>query len=192
MDSLSCHENGLRTLGRRTLLEPIEWTADGWFRAEGGDLSQPMRKPTTARTSPSAPALSDDFSRDRMGVQWSFHEPAAGEANRARYERGGLRIQGRGTSPANSSPLTCIVGDRSYQAELSHDLIGDAEAGLLLFYNHKAFVGIGFTPDTLKIFEYAEELTWACRPHKMRTLRLRIHNDENVVTQSFSLDDGEN
>jgi xylan 1,4-beta-xylosidase len=29
------YENGLRTLGRQTLLEPIEWTADGWFRARG-------------------------------------------------------------------------------------------------------------------------------------------------------------
>ena len=29
------YENGFRTLGRQTLLEPIEWTDDGWFRAKG-------------------------------------------------------------------------------------------------------------------------------------------------------------
>ncbi|HMA51286.1 MAG TPA: family 43 glycosylhydrolase, partial [Magnetospirillaceae bacterium] len=29
-------ENSFRTLGRQTLLEPIEWTKDGWFRAKGG------------------------------------------------------------------------------------------------------------------------------------------------------------
>jgi xylan 1,4-beta-xylosidase len=29
------YENGFRTLGRQTLLEPIEWTTDGWFRAKG-------------------------------------------------------------------------------------------------------------------------------------------------------------
>lgn len=185
------YENGFRTLGRQTLLEPIEWTADGWFRAKGGDLSQPMRKPAGAKASLPAPALSDDFSHDRMGVQWSFHRPADDdEDRRARYVPGGLTIRGRGTSPADSSPLTCIVGDRSYRADLSIDLIGEAEAGLLLFYNDKAFVGMGFTPETLKIFEYSEELSWARRPHETRTLRLRLHNDENVLTQYYSFDEG--
>ena len=31
------YENGFRTLGRQTLLEPMEWTDDGWFGATGGD-----------------------------------------------------------------------------------------------------------------------------------------------------------
>ena len=26
------YENGFRTLGRQTLIQPVEWTADGWFR----------------------------------------------------------------------------------------------------------------------------------------------------------------
>ncbi|MFX8680974.1 family 43 glycosylhydrolase, partial [Acinetobacter baumannii] len=39
------YEKGYHTLGRQTLLEPIEWTADGWFRAVGGDLSRPLPKP---------------------------------------------------------------------------------------------------------------------------------------------------
>lgn len=38
------YENGFRTLGRRTPLEPVEWTADGWFRAKAGDLSRPLPK----------------------------------------------------------------------------------------------------------------------------------------------------
>ena len=36
------YENGYRTLGRQTLLEPIAWTADGWPKALGGDLSRPL------------------------------------------------------------------------------------------------------------------------------------------------------
>ncbi|WP_229491749.1 family 43 glycosylhydrolase [Massilia sp. HP4] len=48
-------ENGYRTLGRQTLLEPVEWTDDGWFRALGGDLSRPL---TTTTSSPGAiPAM---------------------------------------------------------------------------------------------------------------------------------------
>ncbi|MET0267510.1 MAG: family 43 glycosylhydrolase, partial [Duganella sp.] len=157
------YENGFRTLGRQTLLEPIEWTADGWFRARGGDLSRPMPKPTGGKAGPAGHALSDDFSRSRLGVQWAFHDPAADEQQRARYlpQGAGLELAARGASPADSRPLTCGVGERSYEAEITLTLSGQAEAGLLLFYNNKAYVGLGFTPDTIKTFQYAEEHGWA-------------------------------
>jgi xylan 1,4-beta-xylosidase len=184
------YENGFRTLGRQTLLEPIAWTADGWFRSLGGDLSKPIRKPRGGKAGPSGVSLSDDFSADRFGRQWAFHDPAPDEASRAAYETQALRLKGKGGSPADSSPLTCMVGDRAYEAEISLDLIGEAEGGILLFYNHKAFVGLGFTPTALKTFQYAEELTWARAAHQARSLRLRVRNDENVVTYHYSYDDG--
>jgi xylan 1,4-beta-xylosidase len=56
------YENGFRTLGRQPLLEPIEWTRDGWFHAKGGTLSKPMAKPRKGLPGPSGFALSDDFS----------------------------------------------------------------------------------------------------------------------------------
>ena len=80
------YENGFHTLGRQTLLEPIEWTADGWFRAKGGDLSQPIAKPAGGEAGPAGFALSDDFSTDKFGLQWAFHNPAADEMNRVRRE----------------------------------------------------------------------------------------------------------
>ncbi|EJL32230.1 beta-xylosidase [Caulobacter sp. AP07] len=184
------YENGFRTLGRQTLLAPVEWTADGWFRVLGGDLSKPLPKPKGGRAGPSGLALSDDFTVDRMGVQWAFHDPAADEASRAGYEPKGLRIKGRGASPADSAPLTCTVGDRAYEVEITIELRGEAEGGLLLFYNHKAFVGLGFTPSSLKTFEYSEELAWARKPHDARVMRLRIGNDDNVVTYHYSYDEG--
>jgi xylan 1,4-beta-xylosidase len=184
------YENSFRTLGRQTLLEPIEWTSDGWFRAKGGDLSKPLPKPKGGKTSAAGFALSDDFKTSRFGVQWSFFEPAAGEMQRASYEADGLRITAKGNSPADSSPLTCLVGDRSYVAELTIDLIGQAEGGLLLFYNHKAFVGVGFTPDTMKTFEYADELPWARQAMRTSSVRIRVTNDNNVVTWHYSHDDG--
>ena len=56
------YENGFRTLGRQTLLEPVEWTSDGWFRARGGTLAQPLPKPRGGRAgprcSPTTPARS--------------------------------------------------------------------------------------------------------------------------------------
>lgn len=184
------YENGLRTLGRQTLLEPIVWTADGWFRALGGDLSRPMQKPRGGKTGAAGRALSDDFSQDRFGVQWRFHNPAPDELARARFVPGGLEIQGRGTGPADSAPLTCGVGDRSYEAEVTLDLLGAAEGGFLLFYNHKAFVGLGCTPQGIKTFEYGEDQAWNRIAHPASSVRLRITNIENVVTFHYSYDGG--
>lgn len=184
------YENGFRTLGRQTLLEPIEWTGDGWFKAKGGDLSKPMSKPAKGKPGPAGFALSDDFSSDRLGVQWSFHDPLPDEARRVSYDDNTLRLAGAGTSPADSSPLTCIVGDRSYQAEVTLELVGNGEGGLLLFYNHKAFAGIGFTAEELRVYQYAEEQVWARQKTAGRRVRIRMTNDRNVVTFHHSRDEG--
>lgn len=98
------YENGFRTLGRQAILEPIEWTGDGWFRARGGSLDKPLHKPKGGSASPAGQALSDDFSSNRFGVQWSFFAPGPEEMRRARYDGKGLVIKGKGSSPADCSP----------------------------------------------------------------------------------------
>ena len=185
------YENSRRTLGRQTLLEPIVWTDDGWFRAAGGDLSQPLAKPRGGRIGSSAPALSDDFTTSRMGVQWAFHGDREA-SGRAAYVESGLRLTGQGASPSDSAPLVCVVGDPVYQAEIEIELEGEAEAGLLLFYNPKAYVGVGFTPTQLKTFQFSEELVWMRSPNTSRRIRFRLLNVDNVVTWFHSHDDGKN
>ncbi|MFP5392302.1 MAG: family 43 glycosylhydrolase [Gammaproteobacteria bacterium] len=185
-------ENGMRTLGRQTLLEPIEWTPDGWFRAKGGDLSRPIPKPRGGQAGPSGFALSDDFSTNRFGVQWSFHDPKPDDMERVRYRDASLVLAGRGQSPADSAPLTCPVGDRSYEAEVTLEVSGDAQAGLLLFYNHKAFVGVGFDAEHLRTFSAAEEQGWMRAASGTRRLRIKVQNRENVVTYWTSTDEGAN
>ncbi len=184
------YENGYRTLGRQTLLEPIEWTEDGWFRALGGDLSRPMPKPGGGRRGTAGFALSDDFSSNRMGLQWAFHEPGPREMERVRYETDGLHIDATGRSPTDSSPLTCIVPDRAYEAEVTVDLTGEAEGGLLLFYNHDAYVGIGFTPRDVRTYRYGQEQTWARVPRETSSVRIRVTNDDHIVTFYYSHDGG--
>lgn len=185
------YENGFRTLGRQTLLEPIEWTDDGWFRALGGDLSRPIPKPRGGKTGPDGMALSDGLATRRLGKPWALYEATLDEMKRIRDEPGGgLRLAAKGHTPADSTPLVCTVGDRAYEAEVVLELRDGAEAGLLLFYNPKAYVGIGFAPDTMKTFQYAEEQSWARQPVHGTHVRIRVTNIDNVVTWHYSLDDG--
>jgi xylan 1,4-beta-xylosidase len=188
------YENGLYTLGRQTLLEPIEWTADGWFRAKGGTLDRPLPKPRGGRPGKAGFALSDDFSRSRMGVQWSFHAPGADEASRLRWQNNSLGMRGKGKSLADCSPLCCIVGDRSYECRVEVEISGEGHAGLALFYDERAHVGLGFTTTQMLTYGYSQEHGWmrhalpaATGP---RRVQVRLVNRENVLTWHTSHDDG--
>lgn len=186
------YENGFRTLGRQTLLEPVEWTDDGWFRAKGGDLSQAIEKPNRGMAGAAGFALSDDFSTNKFGVQWSFPDPSPDEMARVKYGEKSLELAGKGNSPTESAPLTCIVVDRAYRVEVTIEIRGDAEGGLLLYYNPKAFVGVGFTGAKVKTYQYAEEQSWANVPLSGAKVRVRLTNDRNIITFHYSSDAGRN
>ncbi len=184
------YENGFRTLGRQTLLEPIEWTDDGWFRAKGGDLGRPLPVPKGGSAVPHGQLLSDDFSSNKFGVQWAFHNPKPDEMERVSYGEKSLELKGSGNSPADSAPLTCLAVDRAYRVEVTMELIGAAESALLLYYNPKAFVGLGFTGEKARLYQYAVSEDWASVPLQGHRIRARITNDRHVVTYHYSLDDG--
>jgi len=184
------YENGFRTLGRQTLLEPVEWTADGWFEAKGGTLSQPLAKPATGIPGPSGFALSDDFSASRFGVQWTFYNPGPEEMRRARFGDRALVIAGKGATLADSSPLTFLVGDRSYEAEITLEIGGDAQAGICLFYSERMFSGVGFSNTQMFTYNYGQEHSWMRQDMATQTVRLRVTNHENIVTFRYSRDGG--
>jgi len=182
------YENGFRTLGRQTLLEPIEWTSDGWFHAKGGTLSTPLAKPRGGRPSPAGFALSDDFSTNKFGAQWSFFNPEPDESARARYENGSLVIKAKGSSVADSSPLTVIVGDRSYEAVVTLQIPAGAQAGLVLFYNQRGFCGIGFDTEQMFTYNYGEVQPWMGQKMHTDTVHIKVTNRSNVVTFHYSHD----
>ena len=182
------YENGFRTLGRQTLLEPVEWTKDGWPRAKGGTLSSPIAKPKGGKLSPAGFALSDDFSTDKLGLQWGFYAPVAGETDRIRYENGGLIVKGKGTSLSDCSPLTCITGDRSYEASVALEMSGEAQGGLALFYDSRGFVGVGFGSGQMFTYNNGQEHVWMRQPVPANPVGIKVTNRDNVVTFHYSTD----
>lgn len=182
------YENGFRTLGRQTLLEPIAWTDDGWFYATGGTLSKPLPKPLAGPSQASGFPLSDDFSRNKFGVQWSFFNPGKDEAKRARYETQALVITAKGSNLADCSPLTFIVGDRSYEAEITLEIGDGVQAGITLFYSERMFCGFGFDGRQMFTYNYGQEQPWMRQDVPSKTVRLKVVNRDNVVTFYYSRD----
>ena len=181
------YENGFYTLGRQTLLEPIEWTSDGWFRMAGADPASPIARPA-GESGPHGFAFSDDFSTPRMGVQWSFYAGDEGDRDRYRYEKNALVLKAKGTGPADSSPLWFVNGDHAYEMEVEVDADPDASAGLLVFYSRKLYAGLGVSARNLRLHLYGMDRTSAKPPHLGQHVWLRLRNDRHIVTLDYSAD----
>lgn len=183
------YENGFWTLGRQALLDPIEWTADGWFRMKGGDLSQPMPKPRGGRAGPHGQRLSDDFRTLALGAKWNFFRPGPDEADRVRVDGGALVLQGRGTAPVDSAPLLLTAGDQAYEFECDIEIAPDGTAGLLLFYDDRLYCGLGFDEKRFVTHQYGIERGRPANPHGRR-MKIRIANKRHIVAIHTSGDNG--
>lgn len=190
------YENGYWTLGRQTLLEPVEWAEDGWPLPLGGDLSSPIAKPVNLGNQPHGMPLSDDFSRDRMGTLWAFYDPASDEAKRLSRTDGTLHLKAKGATPSDCSPLCCIAGDQAYRVTVDVDIDPGAEGGILLYYNRRLYAGLGINAKGLMMHRYGLQRPRGAIPGQRDTggeavskLAIRLTNDRNILTIHTS-DDG--
>ena len=181
------YENGYRSLGRQTLLEPIEWTEDGWFKAVGGDLSGALRKPN-APSVVHGLARSDEFRSPSLGTRWHLHGSPPAEAARVTIGGGSMVLSGKGTGPQDSSPLVQQVGDRAYEVSVELELIGEALGGLLLFFNDRLFLGMGIDGKNMVTYRGGKTSYWREPVPAARRIHLRIVNSHQIVTFYYSLD----
>ena len=98
------YEKDYLTLGRQTLLEPVEWTSDGWFRIRAGDPARPIVKPSAAAGG--AAARGDA----RLRVLGRLHPQPHGRAvellrrRRGRHVAGALRRRRAGAAGQGRRP----------------------------------------------------------------------------------------
>jgi xylan 1,4-beta-xylosidase len=182
------YENGFRTLGRQTLLEPVEWTADGWPLARGGDLSAPLPKPEGGQAVGHGIALADVFADLALGTRWVFFGAGPDERRRATIEGQSLLLAGKGARPGDSSPLVQTAGDLAYEISVSMELEGQVEGGLLLFYNDRLFIGMGHDGKRMNSYRGGKSSYWREPAPETRSLHLKIRNDRHIVTLFYSID----
>jgi len=126
--------NGQRTLGRSTLIEPIEWTSDGWFRRASG-WPDGWKGPARIEI-----PTSDEFDGKKLRIQWQFYKQY--EKDRFKISDGALTLDGRGESAGESLPLTIMAIDRAYEIEAKLTVQGQCGAGLMLFGDPETFIGL--------------------------------------------------
>lgn len=175
------YDKNAYSLGRQTLMEPIEWTENGWFRpVKDKATPQPVFAANSVKD------ISDDFAAPTLGWQWTAWKENVNMV--AKQSNGTLSIPAKGTSPADGRLLLVTATDNSYavEATLSSD-DKNVSSGILLFYNEKAFAGILCSKKIITIYKSAtvmEEYPNTCG----KVSHLRLENSEGQFSVFTSRD----
>jgi xylan 1,4-beta-xylosidase len=179
------YENGNYNMGRQTLLQPVQWTNDGWYKSPEGIKTEEQIKKPAGQTSKSDFSLSDTFSTTILSPQWQFFDEY--DTKRFKLTKDGIQINGKGKSIGGSSPLLCTPSDHSYTAAVEVIIEGNATAGLMLFYDSKLYTGIA--ADKNNIFAILRSWQFPTQKGINKThLFLRLEKQEELVNMFYSLD----
>ncbi len=167
-----------RTRGRMTLLEPVEWTADGWPRLpEGSDASRPIPLPD-GENAGSTIGFGGDLEAGFRARLWQ----AAGGWHPGRYAVAGntLRLAPLGDTPEASRPLLRQVHHDRYEAVVAIAAGGTGFRGLALYYGPKFYYGCGLGPDGIYRFGPGTRERIAGPPGGAVAYFKIVNDDQNV------------
>jgi xylan 1,4-beta-xylosidase len=181
------YENDHYNMGRQTLLQPIEWTKDGWYKTPDGiKTDEPIKRPA-GTVSDEVFSLSDNFEGNTLQPQWKFFGEY--DTSRFRMEDKCLVIKAKGNSIGDCSPLLCIPSDHSYIAQVELIIEGEATGGLVLFYNNNFYSGILADKENI----LANLRGWQFPTEKevnKNHVFLRLQNRNNTIDMYYSIDGG--
>lgn len=179
------YEKEFYNKGRQTLMMPIEWTKDGWYRIpDGVKDNAPIKKPALT-VSRSLFSLNDNFESNSLKPQWKFFDDY--DTGRFKLTDNSIAIVAKGNTVGNSSPLLTIPLHHSYTAEVELNIEGKAMGGLVLFYNGNAFSGILANKENI----LANINGWQFETERnviKNHVFLRLKNINNVVDLYYSTD----
>lgn len=171
------YRKGFQTLGRHTLMEPVEWTSDGWPRAPlGARRGEPMPAPMGIAQRPMI-ELSDDFRAPALKATWGAWKEE--DMSRFQVGDGTLTVRAKGNSYAESSPLTIMARDESYLVQVVAKIDHQSRAALGLEYTPKVAVVAELKSGQINVYGPREKL--ATRDWQADTAWLKIVNRRNRV-----------
>ncbi len=179
------YEKHFHTLGRQTLMLPIEWTDDDWFRVPEGVTSMDNLYLPAGEKFTGDISLSDDFNSNTLGLQWQFLKQYNPE--RVEVTNGELIFRADGDNFKESSPLLVNSGDRRYEVMVDFTIEDGVKAGLCMYYNEKGNARIEVDSDNFTVY-VQQNAKIRMKNNLGNTGKLRILNDENEVSFYFSAD----
>ncbi len=179
------YRKDFHTLGRNTLMEPIEWTPDGWPVAPlGARRGEPMPAPMGVAQRPMI-ELSDDFKAPVLKPTWGAWKET--DLSRFQVGSGALVVRAKGNSYAESSPLTIRARDESYAVQVTAKIDSGSSAALALEYSPDVVVFAELKSGQINVHGSKKE-TLATHNWAADTAWLRLVNRKNLVEILVSAD----
>ncbi len=179
------YDNSFHTTGRHTLLLPIEWTEDGWYKVpDGVSAEQALLKPPGKVLQHGFPTT-DYFAGNTIGDHWQLF----GEMPEQRFHQEDGALHVAGSEDGRIAPLLYMVGDRAYEADIEVLVEGEAEARLMLYYSDTAYFGVGVNQGGVRFYRTFKN--YRSEPYEGTSLQLRVRNDHNIVTFYYKEQHGE-
>lgn len=174
------YAKGYHTLGRSTLIEPIEWTADGWYRTKS--TATPIKTDSSIKHGLN---LSDDFAGPEPGLQWTFWKEYAPQS--LSFKKQTLWMDAKGSTPSDARLLLTTAEDKNYETQVEVNVGKGNTAGLLLYYSEKAYFGVVSDGKDFTIYRNAENSFTL--PNKLgKRFLAKIQNQGNSVRLAVSKD----
>jgi beta-xylosidase len=192
------YEKDYHTLGRQTLLEPLERTDDGWFRpVDDLDIAGPIPVPPGEAVEHGL-ALSDDLCGTEPGLQWRFQEPSPWTHERPGMQRvnctpEGLQMQAEGTCPADSRPMLCIPVDRAYEVSVEVEATAGCTPALMLYYSPECYTALCAATDeqgSPEVRLWRRNRPFGSERCAAPARALRITNDHHEIRFGYDAGDG--
>lgn len=176
------YANGYHTLGRQTLIEPVEWTSDGWYRTKASSAPITTKPGTTIKH---GLTLADDFKSDSLGLQWTFWKEYAPQSLAIKQQS--LFVEAKGTTPADARLLLTTTTDKNYETQVEVTTEQGNTAGLMLFYNEKAYAGLISNGSKFIIYKNTSDSITV--PNKIgKHFSVKFHNRGNSLNIFVSKD----
>jgi xylan 1,4-beta-xylosidase len=161
------------------MLLPIEWTADGWPRVPPGVTPTDLLKKPAGENIGHGMPLSDDFSSNTIGIQWSWGGNT--DPNETFTVGGGqLRMKAAGTGPGDATQLSVGAVNKSYEVDVDVEIPETAEGGIMI-----STANAGLRKG--EVFGYWPSIPNAT-PWESNRASVRIPNDRGDISFYWSRD----
>ena len=171
------YENGYRTMGRQTLIEPIDWTDDGWY-----DISSSDGQAFEAQSVRNYRLQSDDFEGPELSPQWTFD--GIDSTDQYSISNGAVSFEAAGD---RLRVFHALASDHNYEADVTIDIDGSPEVGFVLYYGQEAFAGVGLLDGQVVLIKGGRPFLRSAAPcADCRYFKIRMF--EHDVAVCFSAD----
>jgi len=179
------YERENRTIGRQVLLQPVEWTDDGWFRIPNdAEVDLPLSKPA-GTVVPNGMQLSDDFCGDNLGAQWKTIQND--DISRFKVKDNALHIRCDGKFPEKAYPLMLMPQNNFYEIEAEITAPKGTEGGLIFYFNPRNYAGISVEDGSVYLISSHGKRTKHAEGQGEK-IQLRLVNDHHDMLCYWSTD----